>query len=411
LLIGIGRLYSLVPQAALISAGKWRAGLIRIGRVAASLLALNFPFLDSTSPAAASLTGACGRVPGIACRIVWDLTHDGRAADVTVVYLAGPIRLVLRVGLVLILALLLRIAAGRLIDKVTARAAGAQERSERGRRVVFRERGRKVFRERRSQRATAIASLLGNAATVTIFAIAGLIIVGDLGLNLAPVLASAGVLGIALGFGAQYLVQDFLSGIFILLEDQYGVGDVIDISTVSGTVEAVSLRVTRLRDVNGVVWIVRNGTITQAGNETHGWARAVVDVPLPYGVSMATARTVLARTAETMAREPRWRKQILDKPEVWGVEPVTQNTILIRVVARTAPLAKPAVTRELTERLMEALGDEQESAAATLATSIPRQPRPADAAPADEPARLAVPETARDAGPPADEAGEGPGPA
>jgi moderate conductance mechanosensitive channel len=251
-----------------------------------------------------------------------------------------------------------------------------------------------VFRERRSQRTTAIALLLGNAASVTIFAIAGLIIVGDLGLNLAPVLASAGVLGIAIGFGAQYVVQDFLSGIFILLEDQYGIGDVIDVGTssgtVSGTVEAVSLRVTRLRDVNGIVWIVRNGIISQAGNETHGWARAVVDVPLPYGVPIATARAVLTRTAEHMAREPRWRAEILDKPEVLGVETVDQNTILIRVVARTAPLAKPAVTRELTERLMDALGTEQEEAMAMLATSIPRQPRPEEpatpSAGADEPA-------------------------
>jgi moderate conductance mechanosensitive channel len=332
-----------------------------------------------------SLTAACGRAPGIACRLVWDLSHDSRAADITTVYLAGPIRLGLRIALVLIIAMLVRVAAGRLIDKLTARTAASQDRPDRA---------HGVFGERRSQRTTAIALLLGNAASVTIFAIAGLIIIGDLGLNLAPVLASAGVLGIAIGFGAQYVVQDFLSGIFILLEDQYGIGDVIDIGTssgtVSGTVEAVSLRVTRLRDVNGIVWIVRNGIISQAGNETHGWARAVVDVPLPYGVPISTARAVLTRTAEQMAREPRWRAEILDQPEVLGVETVDQNTILIRVVARTAPLAKPAVTRELTERLMDALGTEQEEAVAVLATSIPRQPRAAEratpAADAGEPA-------------------------
>jgi moderate conductance mechanosensitive channel len=333
-----------------------------------------------------SLTAACGRTPGIACRLVWDLSHNSRAADITTVYLAGPIRLGLRIALVLIIALLVRAAAGRLINRLTTRTAASQDRPDRA---------HGVFRERRSQRTTAIALLLGNAASVTIFAIAGLIIVGDLGLNLAPVLASAGVLGIAIGFGAQYMVQDFLSGIFILLEDQYGIGDVIDIgtgsTTVSGTVEAVSLRVTRLRDVNGIVWIVRNGAISQAGNETHGWARAVVDVPLPYGVSVATARAVLTRTAEQMAREPRWRAEILDKPEVLGVETVDQNTILIRVVARTAPLAKPAVTRELTERLMDALDSQQEEAMALLATSIPRQPRPAEPATASE-----------DAGEPAD---------
>jgi moderate conductance mechanosensitive channel len=359
--------------------------------VAASFLALDSAF-PAGGPVGSSLTAACGRAPGIACRLVWDLSHNSRAADIMTVYLAGPIRLALRIALVLIIAFLVRAAAGRLINKLTARTAISQDRPDRA---------HGVFRERRTQRTTAIALLLGNAASVTIFAVAGLIIIGDLGLNLAPVLASAGVLGIAIGFGAQYVVQDFLAGIFILLEDQYGIGDVIDIGTVSGTVEAVSLRVTRLRDVNGIVWIVRNGTISQAGNETHGWARAVVDVALPYGVSVANARAVLARTAQQMAREPRWRAEILDKPEVLGVETVDQNTILIRVVARTAPLAKPAVTRELNERLMEALGREQEEAVAVLATSIPRQPRPAEAAAsrdAAEPAERAEPGEAADPG-------------
>jgi moderate conductance mechanosensitive channel len=354
--------------------------------VAATLLLRDSAFPAGGQPGS-SLTSVCGRTPGIACRLVWDLSHNSRAADITSVYLAGPIRLALRIALVLIIAFLVRAAAGRLIDKLTARTATSQDRSERG---------RGVFRERRSQRTTAIALLLGNAATVTIFAIAGLIIIGDLGLNLAPVLASAGVLGIAIGFGAQYVVQDFLAGIFILLEDQYGIGDIIDIGTVSGTVEAVSLRVTRLRDVNGIVWIVRNGTISQAGNETHGWARAVVDVPLPYGVSVATARAVLSRTAEQMAREPRWRVEILDKPEVLGVETVDQNTILIRVVVRTAPLAKPVVTRELTERLMEALSAEQDAAMTVLATSIPRQSRAAESASAADPADLTESASAAD---------------
>src|ERR1700691_3171354 len=113
-----------------------------------------------------------------------------------------------------------------------------------------------------------MTSVLSNAASVTIFTVADVIILGDLGLNLAPVLASAGVLGIAIGFGAQNLVQDFLAGIFMLLEDQYGVGDVVTVGQTTGTVEGVSLRITRLRDVNGVVWHVRNGTIKKAGNES-----------------------------------------------------------------------------------------------------------------------------------------------
>ena len=311
--------------------------LISIERVAAS-------YLVTAVSGPPTLTGACHSAsPGIACRLVWDLSHSTHAADVTSVNLAGPIRLALRIALVLIIAALLRVAARRVIDKVTARAASRNERT---------------VGDRRSQRGTAIGSLLGNAASVTIFTIASLIILGDIGLNLAPILASAGVLGIAIGFGAQNLVQDFLAGIFILLEDQYGVGDVVDIGTVSGNVEAVSLRITRVRDVNGIVWHIRNGTIKKAGNQTHGWARAVVDFPVPGGMPIAVARRVLERAALQMSAEPRWRSSILDPPEVWGIETISPDGLLMRVTARTAPQARPEVTRELRERLKTALDAE-----------------------------------------------------
>ena len=163
-------------------------------------------------------------------------------------------------------------------------------------------------------------------------------ILGDMGFNLAPVLASAGVLGVAVGFGAQNLVQDFLAGIFMLLEDQYGVGDIIDIGGTSGTVEAVSLRITRLRDVNGVAWHIRNGTISKAGNKSQGWARAVVDFPVPYRHDIPQVRQVMARTATAMWQEPSWRGVILEQPEVWGVQTLYTDAVLLRVVARTAPL-------------------------------------------------------------------------
>jgi small-conductance mechanosensitive channel len=329
---------------------------------------------------APTLDSAChSDAPSIACRLAWDLSHSTHAADFTSVYLAGPIQLVLRVVLVLAIAVLLRSGARRLIRRITARAAISQDDEDRTHAVPS---------GRRSQRASALASLLGNAASVAIFTIAGVIILGDIGLNLAPILASAGVLGIAIGFGAQNLVQDFLAGVFILLEDQYGVGDVVDIATVSGTVEAVSLRITRIRDVNGIVWHIRNGTIKRAGNETHGWARAVVDFPVPYGTPVAAARGALERAAIDMSREPRWRKSIIGRPEVWGIETISPETLLVRVTARTAPQARPAVTRELRERLKSALDDQAAAVGAEVA--IPRQPDAADgeqAAATTEPGR------------------------
>jgi moderate conductance mechanosensitive channel len=288
-----------------------------------------------------------GNKPSIACQLIWDISHNTHAARAADTFFAGPVQVGLRILFVILLALVVRLAARRVINRITSRATLASENAS--------ERSRRRMGERRAQRASALGSVLGNAASVTIFTIAGFIILGDLGLNLAPVLASAGVLGIAIGFGAQNLVQDFFAGIFILLEDQYGVGDVIDTADVSGTVEAVSLRITRVRDVNGVIWFIRNGTITKAGNESHGWARAVVDFPVPYDLDIAEVRSLMERTAVEMWQDPAWQNVILERPEVWGVQEVTSDSVLVRVIARTAPLRQWDVGRELRERLKVAL--------------------------------------------------------
>jgi moderate conductance mechanosensitive channel len=338
---------------------------------------------------------ACGKDPGIACRLVWDVTHSLRAADLTTVYFAGPAQLAIRIAYVLLIAVVLRVVAHRAIGRVTARAArNGNDGSDRTHALLF--------RERRQQRASALGAILSNAASLTIFGIAAVIIIGDMGLNLAPVLASAGVLGVALGFGAQNLVQDFLAGIFMLLEDQYGVGDVVSVGTTTGTVEGVSLRITRLRDVNGVVWHIRNGTIKAAGNESQGWARAVVDFPVPYHEDIATVRQVMRRTADAMWEEPAWHEIILEEPEVWGVQEVSSDAVLMRVTARTMPLRQWEVQRELAERLkiaLDAAGSANGSGvdagtdararavdpAGALAAPGPQAPAPAQEAPGEAP--------------------------
>jgi small-conductance mechanosensitive channel len=323
-------------------------------------------------PTTDTLFTACGRTqnPGIACRMVWDVTHSTKAADLTMVYFAGPAQLVVRIAFVVLIALVLRLIAHRAIGRITARAT--RESAEGGDRTHA-----MLFRERRLQRASALGAILSNAASVTIFGIAAVIIIGDMGLNLAPVLASTAVLGVAIGFGAQNLVQDFLAGIFMLLEDQYGVGDVISVGTTTGTVEGVSLRITRMRDVNGVVWHIRNGTIKKAGNESQGWARAVVDFPVPYQHDLPWVRQMMTRTAEAMYQEPTWHEIILEEPEVWGVQSLSSDAVLMRVTARTVPLRQWEVQRELTERLKMAL-----DAHGTLAGPAPGAPQiPADAPP------------------------------
>jgi moderate conductance mechanosensitive channel len=302
--------------------------------------------VSSGRPKPVGLLMVCGRAPGIACRLTWDLTHSRRAAELIKVFFAGPVHLALRIAFVLVLALLLRAGAQRLIRKATARATADTGPTDRA---------HALFRERRRQRASALGSILRNAASVTIFSIAAVIIIGDMGLNLAPVLASAGVLGVAVGFGAQNLVQDFLAGIFMLLEDQYGVGDVIDVSGITGTVEAVSLRITSIRDVNGVVWHIRNGTIKRAGNESQGWARAVIDFPVGHDQDIAKVRDVMHTAATQMWREPEWREAMLEQPEVWGVQALSSDSVLMRLVAKTASPSQWDVARELRARLKIAM--------------------------------------------------------
>ena len=361
------------------------------------------------SQAPATLTSSCGHNPGIACNLVWDITHNGTAARLTAVYLAGPVNLVLRLAWLVILALVARALVHRLINRVTIRAADSPLRSRLRpspdaphRWKLWRRKRREstetvlagpetaadglplppataatavheAASERRHQRAHALGSILRNAASVTIFAIAVAIGLGDLGVNLAPVLASAGVVGIAVGFGAQNLVRDFLAGIFMLLEDQYGVGDVINIGDATGTVEAVSLRTTRLRDVNGVVWHLRNGALEKVGNESQGWARAVVDIPIPPELEIGDTRTLMEHAAVSMWKERRWRKLMLEKPEVWGVQDISASQIVMRVVAKTLPLRQWEVGRELRERVLSAIDAAAVEQARPAAARTPRR--------------------------------------
>jgi moderate conductance mechanosensitive channel len=367
---------------------------------------LVFPRADH---APGTLTGNCGNNPGIACRLVWDVSHNGQAAQLTSSFLAGPVHLLLRVIYVVVLALVIRAILHRVINRLSERAtagilpqfrggvpatrlnrirlvprrfrqppspgaaaqapveAEAEAVAEVEAEAVDSDQGqfetaaaaagmaRALVAERREQRVRALGSILRSAASVTIFAIAGVVLLGDLGINLAPLLASAGVVGIAIGFGAQNLVRDYLAGVFMLLEDQYGVGDVISVGSVTGTVETVTLRITRLRDVNGVVWHIRNGEIDQVGNESQGWARAVIDFPVPYTADLSTIRTILQEVVDTMWTEPTWRAVMLEEPEVWGAQEVSSTEITMRMVAKTAPLRQWEMAREMRARVKAAL--------------------------------------------------------
>jgi moderate conductance mechanosensitive channel len=208
---------------------------------------------------------------------------------------------------------------------------------------------------RAEQRIDALSSVLRSVVTFVIWLVALLMCLGEVGIDLAPLLAGAGVLGVAIGFGSQSLVRDFLSGMFILIEDQFGVGDIVDLGDASGTVEAVSLRTTRLRAVDGTVWHMPNGEITRVGNMSQHWSRALLDVEVAYDTDLEHARGVIKRVADELWRED---TSVLDEPEMWGVEQLGASGIALRLVVKTTPSAQWKVSRELRERIKLAFDEE-----------------------------------------------------
>jgi small-conductance mechanosensitive channel len=263
-----------------------------------------------------------------------------------------------RIALILVLAMVLRVLLNRAIRRlVTGAAEGTVP-------VVLRPlhdrtKGRlleasPLSSERRRQRAETIGSVLRSSAALVIFTVAGAMVLSELGFDLAPVLASAGIVGVAVGFGAQNLIKDFLNGMFMILEDQYGVGDVIDAGEATGTVEAVGLRTTRLRDVAGTVWHIRNGEVVRIGNKSQGWARAVLDIAVAWDSDITQVRDAMKAAADEMAAEEDWADKITEAPEVWGVEELGSSGIVVRLAVKTAPLEQWKVARELRERVKAA---------------------------------------------------------
>jgi moderate conductance mechanosensitive channel len=212
-----------------------------------------------------------------------------------------------------------------------------------------------LLSERRTQRAATIGSVLKSGVSFTILVIAFLLVLSELGIDLAPFIAGTSIVGVALGFGAQNIVKDFLSGMFMMLEDQYGVGDVIDFEKAAGTVEAVGLRTTQLRDVNGTVWYVRNGEVVRVGNKSQGYAQVVLDVPIAADADIAAASSAMLGVAQHLHREDGWAEAFLGEPEVQGVERLTREETVIRLVARVRPGEQWRVARELRRRIRERL--------------------------------------------------------
>ena len=208
---------------------------------------------------------------------------------------------------------------------------------------------------RRSSRAESIGAVLAGVVAVAVWVVAIFSIASVLGIDLAPLLAGAGVAGIALGFGAQSLVRDCISGLFMLLEDQYGIGDQVDLGAASGTVEKVSMRTTVVRGADGTVWHVPNGEVRRVGNQSKLWSMAVVDIDVAVNADLDDAKAHVLEAADELCADPQWSGVVLDKPRVLGVESVKAEGVTIRLVVKSSPGRQWALQRALREAIKREL--------------------------------------------------------
>lgn len=317
------------------------------------------------------------------CQWVWDLTGNQWLAEASEVALV-PLRVVLILLLALFARWLLRRSVNRLVERAATDRVPAILRPLPSRIRDTVEQATRGAPARRRQRAEAIGSVLRSFVTIVVFTIALLLVLSEFEINLAPLLAGAGIVGVALGFGAQSLVRDLLAGLFILLEDQYGIGDIVDVGEASGTVEAVGLRITTLKDLQGIYWYVPNGEIRRVGNRSQGTAVVVVDMPIGFApVPEATA--ALQRGAQQLAEDPELAEDLVTPPELLGVVQVTVEGAVFRTTVATTPDGQWRIGRELRRRQSEALTEAGVAAQILAARVYPREVGGASGPPSGQP--------------------------
>jgi small conductance mechanosensitive channel len=312
-------------------------------------------FVPILAQSQAQMQEVCGKTPGWACKVTYEQTGDSTLAPAADWLLGKPLSIL---AIVIVAVIVNRLARRAVKNGLRGLSQGGVKE----RLGAFRRRAPSALLEtgevslRATQRIEALATVLRSIISVVVALVAALMILGELGVNLAPLLAGAGILGIAIGFGSQALVKDFLSGFFILVEDQFGVGDIVDLEPgVSGVVEAVSLRTTRLRAVDGTVWHVPNGEIRRVGNMSQHWSRALLDIDVAYGTDLGHARAVIKRAVDEIWRES---PHVLEEPDLWGVENLGPHAVTLRLVVKTTPSEQYQVSRQIRERLKTAFDDE-----------------------------------------------------
>jgi small conductance mechanosensitive channel len=311
----------------------------------------------------------CNASQDFICDWVYDVTGNARLAEIADWIVERPLKILVIFLAAYLLNRVVRNLIGRaeqrmITDRDRKLEARAAEEVEDGR---FRSRSERAIAksaflvqtaERSKQRARTLSTVLESAATLVVFGMAILIALGELDISVGPLLAGAGIVGIALGFGAQSIVRDFLAGTFMLIEDQYGVGDIVNLGDATGIVEEISLRTTRLRDIEGTVWTVPNGEIRRVANKSYSWARAVLDITVAYDTDLDHAERVIKEAADTLWRDPLPTATLLEEPEIWGLQDFGDNAIAIRLVVKTEPGEQWAASREIRRRIKDAFDRE-----------------------------------------------------
>lgn len=304
----------------------------------------------------ATLTDACGTRPGLFCEWVFNRTDSDVAARIANWLVDKPLRIVL----IIAVAYLLRKVVHAAIDRLTQRMADEMRPDGPLPDETKTAAGRKALRihsiaARAEQRALTLGAVFRSGSTMIISIIASFLVLAELDINLAPLIASAGIAGIALGFGAQSVVKDFLSGVFIILEDHYGVGDIVDTGVATGKVEEVSLRTTRLRDQAGTLWIVPNGEIHRVGNTSQLWSNAVIDVEVSYDTNVDFAIQTIKNVLDEIWKEKDPDATVLEEPKVLGIEALGDSSVILRAVVRCEPAEQWGMARIARKRIKDAL--------------------------------------------------------
>jgi small-conductance mechanosensitive channel len=281
------------------------------------------------------LPATCQKSDSYTCAAVYGWTGNESLAHGATWLIGKPLAIIA----IVLGAVVVRWLAAKAIGRVVRRAEHAPLP------------GARHTHNRRAQRARSLGSLLTSITTTVVYGIAFVMVLSEVGMDVAPILASAGVLGLAIGFGAQNLVKDFLSGVMMMVEDQYGVGDAVDLGEAVGTVENVGLRVTRVRDVDGTVWYVRNGEILRVGNQSQNWARTVLDISVSYAENLERVREVLTDVAHGLWEDEDFKDVVIEEPEVWGVQNLGPDAVVVRVTLKTAPMEQWNVARVMRERI------------------------------------------------------------